>query len=155
MLRKLMVILFPVCILYFIFGAILLWNNILLLETYLGGAGIVGGVASVLGMLSFLRPALTRSDIQNIETDSLIKLAEVSSEIKKLEEERSKTATAINDLEKQKKEMDLLVRKASMVLLLKEQYSHHEKKIINFYNSNSDIQNSLIELSSLEKNLKH
>ena len=77
-----MVILFPVCILYFIIGAILLWSKIFPLQTYLGGAGIVGGLASVLGMLSFLRPALTSNDIQSIETDSLLKLAEVSGDIK-------------------------------------------------------------------------
>jgi len=119
--RRIMLLLLPLCILYFLVGAVLMWTKVLDQQTYLSGAGIVGAIASVLGLLSFLRPALSRSDIENIETESLQKLGEVSAEIRKLEEARTRTAHQITDLETQKRQMELLVRKASMSLFLKEQ----------------------------------
>ena len=151
--RRIIVILLPLCILYFLVGAILIWTKLLDQQTYLAGAGIVGGIASMLGLLSFLRPALTRSDIQNIETESLQKLGEVSSKIKKLEEARSQTATQISDLETQKKEMELLVRKASMSLFLKEQYEHHKKIILEHLKEEPNLVSSITELSAIDKKL--
>lgn len=151
--RKTMLILLPLCILYFFVGAILLLLKVIELQTYLAGAGIVGAIASVLGLLSFLRPVLTRSDILNIEAESLKALGEVSSEIKKLEETRSQTATQINDLETQKREMELLVRKASMSLFLKEQYDHQKKLILDHLQKEQKLQTALSELSAVDRKL--
>lgn len=151
--RRIIIILLPLCIIYFLVGAVLIWTKLLDQQTYLAGAGIVGGIASVLGLLSFLRPALTRSDIQNIETESLNKLGEVSSEIKKLEEARCLAATQISDLETQKKEMELLVRKASMSLFLKEQYENHRKIILERLKKDPNLFSSITALSAIEKKL--
>lgn len=151
--RKTMVILLPLCILYFLVGGILVLLKVIELQTYLAGAGIVGTIASVLGLLSFLRPALTRADILNIEAESLKALGEVSSEIKKLEETRSQTATQINDLETQKREMELLVRKASMSLFLKEQYDHQKKLILDHLQKEQKLQTALSELSAVDRKL--
>lgn len=127
--RRLTVIVLPLCVLYFIVGIIFVWANVISQDKFLTGAGIVGAVASVIGLFSFLRPTLSTTDIQNIEAKSLQKLADVSAELKTLEEARSEASLAITDLEEQKKQMELLVRKASMSLFFKEQYSHHQQKI--------------------------
>jgi len=151
--RRLILILLPLCIMYFLVGAILMWTNVLDQTTYLTYAGVVGGIASVLGLLSFVRPALTQTDIQNIEAESLQKLGEVSVEIKRLEEARSKTATQITDLETQKREMELLVRKASMSLFLKEQYDHNKKVILEHISKEPKLVESISELSAVEKKM--
>lgn len=151
--RKIMLMILPLCILYFLVGAILVWTKILNEQTYLSGAGIVGGLASVLGLISFLRPAISRSDIQNIEAESLQKLADVSSEIKKLEETKSIKANQIDDLEAQRKEMELLVRKASMSLFLKEQYSRHSKGIQDHLQAHPEIVKSLDNIATIKSKL--
>jgi len=151
--RKIILIILPLCILYFLVGAILMWTKIVEQQSYLAGAGIVGGIASVLGLLSFLSPVLTRYDIQNIEVESLQKLSDVSAEIKKLEEDRSQTASQISNLKNRKKEMELLVRKASMSLFLKEQYEHHKKIILNYLDKEPDVFSSINDLSAIDKKL--
>jgi hypothetical protein len=149
-----MVLLLPLCVLYFIVGLILVWAQVIDQPTYLNGAGIVGAIASVLGLLSFLRPALTSADIKNIEAESLAKLGEISTEIKGLEQARAEAATEINNLEIQKKEMELLVRKASMSLFLRDQYKHHERKILDFLKKQPEVVENLTELLSTDKKLK-
>lgn len=151
--RKAILLLLPLCILYFLVGAILMWTNVIEQQTYLAGAGIVGAVASVLGLFSLVRPVLSRTDIENIEAESLQKLGEVSAEIRRLEEARSETATQINDLEAQKREMELLVRKASMSLFLKEQYEHHRKALVDHLAKEPKLANQLSELAAVEKKL--
>lgn len=153
MIRKIMVILLPLCILYFLVGAILMWTNVIHKDFYFAGTGIVGALASVLGLLSFLRPAFSRSDIQNLETQSLQTLADVSAEMKRLETEHNAKASEISDLEKQKREMELLVRKASMALFLREQYDHFQRKILEHLNKNSDLSSSLSEIVRVKKKL--
>lgn len=128
--RKIIILLLPSCILYFLVGGVLVWFNVFSLASFLNGSGIVGGLASVLGLISFLRPALTKSDIDSIEADSLKKLSEVTAELRALEDARVQTASQIDSLEEQKHQMELLVRKASMALFLKEQQAHHEKIIL-------------------------
>lgn len=152
--RILMVILLPLCVLYFMIGLILVWLNVIDQSTYLNGTGIVGGIASVLGLLSFLRPALTSADIKNIETDSLVAIGEISKEIKQLEGERAKATTEINNLKIQRKEMELLVKKASMSLFLRDQYKHNEKKVLDFLKKQPEIVEALEELLSTGKKLK-
>ncbi len=152
--RLIILILLPICILYFIVGAFLVWVlGVLDQQTYLQGAGIAGTLASVLGLLSFIRPVLTQSDIDNIEVSSLQKLGEVSADIKRLEEARSNTASQIIDLETQKKEMELLVRKASMSLFLKEQQKNYMKNILDLLSKEPKLMESIHELEVVEKKL--
>jgi hypothetical protein len=159
--RKIMIILFPLCILYFVIGIILVWTNVIPQQYYLNGAGIVGGIASVLALFSFLRPVLTTSDLKALESDSLHKLAEVSNQIKQLEDARSRTTNAITDLAKQKKEMELLVRKASMSLFLREQCEHYQEKVLNHLQTQpsilkilSEYQSSRNKLNALDEEIK-
>lgn len=152
--RLLIFILMPLCILYFIIGALLVWVfGIFDQQAYLQGAGIVGALASILGLLSFTRPALSQSDIENIEVSSLQKLGEVSSEIKRLEAARSNTVNQIDNLETQKKEMELLVRKASMSLFLKEQQKNYLKTILDLLSKEPKLTKSMADLDAVEKKL--
>lgn len=151
--RKIFAIIIALCVVYFIGGWVTihfeLWNK----DSYFEYAGIVGGLASVVGLLSLTKPALTKTDLQEIELDSLKSLAKTSEQLKQLETERAKTKEELGDLELQKKEMELLVKKASLALFLKEQYSHHEKKVKAEIETNSELANSLNEIQEITKKL--
>ncbi len=89
--RKAFAIIILLCIAYFLGGWIAVHFALISKETYFTYAGIVGGLASVIGLLSFTRPAITKSDLQELELDSLISITETSEQLKELERERAKT----------------------------------------------------------------
>jgi len=151
--RRIFAIVILLCVAYFIGGWVAVHFEFLDKNTYFSYAGIVGGLASVIGLLSFTKPALTKTDLQEIEMDSLRSIAETSDQLKKLEGERAKTKEELGDLEIQKKEMELLVKKASLVLFLKEQYSHHEKKISEEIENNPLLTESINESLEISKKL--
>src|SRR5690554_4417593 len=80
-------------------------------QQYLTFGGIIGALASLMGLAAFFKPPLSRNDIQNIEIESLRKVVEASEEIKRLEEAQSAQISQLDELQKQRKEMELLVRK--------------------------------------------
>ena len=90
----------------------------------------MGGLASVAGLIALTRPSITRSDVEAIEIDTLRSMAETARQLKDLESARAKTREELDDLEVKKKEMELLVKKASLALFLREQYVHHERQVV-------------------------
>jgi len=128
--RRLFAIIILLCILYFLGGWIGVYANWLTKDSYFAYAGFVGGLASVAGLFALTRPALTKSDVEAIEIDTLKSMTETAEQLKSLEMARTKTREELDDLEVRKKEMELLVKKASLALFLKEQYSHHERQVI-------------------------
>ena len=127
--RRIAAIIIILCLIYFIGGWVAVKFSFLDKNDYFAFAGIVGGLASVVGLLSFTRPAITTDDLQKIELESLKSVTKTSEELADLKEKRSKTAVEIDTLETQKKEMELLVKKASLSLFLSEQCSYYEKQI--------------------------
>ncbi len=151
--RKTFVIVILLCIVYFIGGWTAVHFGIFDKNLYFSYAGIVGALASVVGLLSFIKPPLTKTDIQEIEIELLRSLAETSGQLKKLEKERTKTKEELGDLELRRKEMELSVKKASLALFLKEQYSHHEKKIAEEIRNNPALNEILTEIQEISKKL--
>ena len=141
------------CIGYFIGGWVAVYYSWILESTYFSYASIVGGLASVVALFSFTRPALTKTDFQEIELDSLKSITETTEQLKELEQERAKTKEELGDLELQKKEMELLVKKASLALFLKEQYAHYEKRILEEVKSNSELSQSIAEAQEVSAKL--
>jgi len=151
--RKAFAIVILLCIAYFIGGWIAVYFGLFDKNSYFSYAGVVGALASVVGLLSFTKPALTKSDLQEIELDSLKSIAQTTEQLKKLESERAKTKEELGNLELQKKKMELLVKKASLALFLKEQYAHHEKKIADEIENNQELTESLAELQEISRKL--
>ena len=151
--RKL-IILFLVCsIAYFIIGWYGQHEAWLSMDQYLTYGGIVGGFASIIGLFGFLRPPMSRNDIQNIEIESLKKVVEASEEIKRLEKTQNKQLTEIDALEKQRIEMEFLVRKASMSLFLQEQKKYYLKEVRLHIDSSDDLQEKLKSLTEIDQKL--
>lgn len=151
--RRIFAIVILLCITYFIGGYIAVRFGLITQEQYLTYAGLVGGAASVAGLFSFLKPALTKSDLQKLELDSLKSLAETTEQLKAIETKRSQAKTELGDLEVRKKEMELLVKKASISLFLKEQYSQHEQKILSQIKGNETLSENIAELKEIEGKL--
>ena len=134
-------------------GWFAVYFKILNKDTYILYAGIVGGLASVVGLLSFTRPAITKTDLQEIEMESLLSVAKTSEELNNLEKERAKTEEELGDLAVQKKEMELLVKKASLALFLKEQHSYIENKIVDELKRNESLSINLEKINDVSEKL--
>lgn len=141
--RRIFAIIIVLCILYFLGGWVGVHAEWISKESYFAYAGIVGGLASVAGLFALTRPALTRTDVEAIEIDTLKSMAETAEQLKTLESERARTREEIDDLAVKKKEMELLVKKASLALFLKEQYAHHERQLIEEIARNTTLRENL------------
>ncbi len=139
--------------LYFIFGLIAIWLKLLTLDTYLVIGGIIGGVVSVVGLLSFFRPAMTQTDIQKLQLESLRDIAESANKLDDLEKARLAAVNDISALQLQKQQMEILVRKASLSLFLQEQHSHYKSKVLESLNKDKDLLDNLTKLSELNAKL--
>ena len=131
------------CILYFVGGWIAVIRDWVPKESYFSYAGLVGGLASVAGLITLVRPGFTKADVQAVEIETLKSMTEKVEQLKALEDERAKTREEIGDLELRKKEMELLVRKASLALFLKEQFTHYEQNILDDINGNPRLKENI------------
>jgi hypothetical protein len=113
--------------------------NLFTKEDYFAYAGIVGGLASVAGLFALTRPAITQSDFQALELSTIKSMTETATQLQELESARKRTKGQLVDLEQKKKEMELLVKKASLALFLKEQYVYHEKQVLDEINRNDKL----------------
>lgn len=152
--RRVFAIIILLCIAYFLGGWIAVHFELLNKETYFSLAGVVGGLASVVGLFSFTKPALTKTDLQEIEIDSIKSIAKTTDELNELEEKREKTQEELGDLRLQKKEMELLVKKASLALFLKEQHTHHEEKVLSEISENKELNEHLSEIAEIKTKLE-
>lgn len=141
--RKLYAGIIFICMIYFIGGWIAVNINLATRDDYFAYAGIVGGLASVAGLLALTRPSITQSDIKAVELETLKSVAETAERLQQLQSTQAKTVQEIDDLEVKKKEMELLVKKASLALFLKEQYSYHERKILDEVSRNEVLATAL------------
>ena len=151
-------------LMYFALGGLMIYFGNLTVESYALFGGIAGSIASILGLVSLSRPALTQSDIENVEIDALRKLTETSSqlkdieqrrldEIQKLESARVVTQEQIEQLGRQKREMEVLVRQASVALLLQEQSRMRVEQIEQELTKCPIILEHLVFLDSVTKKL--
>lgn len=141
--RKLYALVILVCMIYFIGGWIAVKVEWVTRDDYFAYAGIVGGLASVAGLLALTRPPLTQSDFKEVELETLKSMAATAEQLRDLQSARAKTVQELDTLEVKKKEMELLVKKASLALFLKEQYAHHEREVLEEIAKNSHLEKAL------------
>jgi predicted nucleic acid-binding Zn-ribbon protein len=141
--RRVYTITIFLCILYFLGGWVSVYAEWITKDSYFAYAGVVGGLASVAGLFALTRPAITRTDFEAIEIETLRSLTETTNQLKTLESKRTKTREELDDLAIKKAEMELLVRKASLALFLKEQFAHHERHVLDEIAKNSTLRQHL------------
>jgi hypothetical protein len=142
-LRKIYAGIILICLVYFIGGSIAMKFDLVTRDDYFAYAGIVGSLATVAGLLALTRPAITQSDIKSIEIETLKSVAVTAEQLHQLQTTRAQTVQEIDGLAVKKKEMELLVKKASLALFLKEQYSYHERKILDEVSKNETLASAL------------
>jgi hypothetical protein len=151
--RRIFVAVIVLCVLYFLAGWVAVQFGWVDKNDYFAYAGIVGGLASVAGLVSLTRPALGPSDVARIEASALRSIADTTEELEKLRAARSMTEQELGSLELKKKEMELLVRRASLALFLKEQHAYHERAVLEEIDRNSRLKTSLEEATEAGKKL--
>ncbi|MBA8328782.1 hypothetical protein HVX13_14610 [Citrobacter freundii] len=139
---------------YFIIGGLFAYLNKLELTIYLNGMAIVGFVMTIVCIYSLSKPAITQSDLEQLEATSLESITKTISELKSLKTNKNSTQEEILDLEKKRKEMELLVKKASMALFFREQLNYHERRILSEIKGSETLNHSLSEIKEIKGKLK-
>ena len=148
--KKFSVIFIIIAVLFFVVGYVFVIFGLLEQTHYNQIATIVGGLASILGLLGFVLPSLTTSDIKSIEIDTLKSLAKTAEEIQKKEAELNTKQNDLTKLELQKQELEFLVRKASLNLFFKEQMERYYENLDKLIADNKEISRTINEIKELE-----
>lgn len=109
-----------IAMIFFLVGGALCWQGIFPVESYAITAGIVGSLASTVGLLGFAAPRLTSNDFQIVESELLEKLAEATKELNEYQSKISGDKEQIAQLQQDKREIEFLVRQASFKIFLEE-----------------------------------
>lgn len=141
--RRLFAVVILLCVTYFLGGWLAVYLGWLPKDIYFAYAGLVGGLASVTGLFTLTRPSITQTDVQAIEMEALKSMAVTATQLQALEVERSRTKQEIGGLEVKRQEMELLVKKASLALFLKEQHDYHEKQVLEELERNNPLREHL------------
>lgn len=116
---------------YFVLGAVgVPFLDFWTWDKYLTGAGIVGGVASIVGLVGAARPRSLVSEIKQVETSTIQSLQAASDELQRLSERSKEAEGRISELQLQQQRMEVAVRKASLALFLEDQASFSQKRIL-------------------------
>lgn len=116
--------------------------------------GVLGGLVSVVGLLSFFQKSTTKEDLQELQLDTLREIADSSRKLENLEEVREATVNDINTLEIQRQQMEVMIRKASLSIFLQEQYKLYVNKVLEQIRSNDDLHGNLNQLSNVHEQLE-
>ena len=133
-------------LMYFAIGFILAKSNFLSFFTYqvyLEYSSIVGGTASVFGLLALGLPALTTKDLKELELESLKKVIVLAEDMKNADDKLLKRSSEIDKLEQKKKRMELLMQKACMSIHLNDKYKGNTEQLIRIYKENKGIEKRL------------
>lgn len=152
--KKIATIIIVSAVTFFIVGYILVILKFIEQDLYNQIATVVGGIASLLGLLSFVLPSLKTSDLKNLELDTLKSLTKTAEEIKQKEEEPSTKQNDLTKLELQKKELEFLVKKASLNLFLKERLENFYETLDKQISDNREITRTISEIRELEYKTK-
>lgn len=144
--KKLFTIFFVLFAMFiFIVGGILAWFNAISTETYAVAAGIVGSLASTLGLLAFLSPRITGDDVKSIEAALIQNLADAAKSVEEYELKVSENKGKIEELTRERLQVELLVRQASIKIFLEEKAKRLAEEIDEIIKNNNNLANTLAE----------
>lgn len=151
--RRLAIWIITLSFLYFVIGYIFVLLDFWDRETYNQVATIIGGTASILGLLGFILPGIKTTDLKALELDTLKNLAVTAEEIQKRDRELTTKQSDIVKLELQKKELEFLVRKASLSLFFKEQLERYYQRLVELISDNKEISRTINEITELKEKI--
>ena len=159
--RKLIVSIVILSVLYFIVGYIAMYLGFIQKEVYYNLSAIIGSIASVCGLLTFgIVKKLNSEDFENVEMDYLKRVSDAANKLNKKKEELASKAEELENSEKEikkleikKQEMEFLVKKASLSLFLQDQIERKQKKIAEKVESDHELKEILSEIGPLKYKL--
>lgn len=158
--KKVVITFILIAVLYFLAGWTLVVWGPLSTNAYVISASIVGSLASCLGLLSLVRPGLTRQDLKTVEMETLKQIGQLGQELEAMAEQKKELTTAKNSteselekLQRQKNEMELLVKKASLVLFTEEQLKRYQADIEEMLEQNVEIKRLVDGFTATKKKL--
>lgn len=153
--RKYALIFFVIALICYLFGAIFAFLGwVIDWSVYLIMVAIVGGLASVFGLLGMVSSPLADADIRNLRSDSLKQLAQTAEEIERKQERLEEANQQINSLELKKEELEVLVERASLSLYYKNELERSYNKLHTLIRSEDHINNLILEIQQLEYDAK-
>lgn len=115
---------------FFIAGGVAAYLGRLDKEVYIVATGVVGGLASVIGLIGLLaKPALTARDMKAVEVELVSELATTMKEVKEYEERISSNKQEIDRLQEDRAKIELLVRQAALKVFLEERLRNLSEEI--------------------------
>lgn len=127
--KRIIVILVVLSLLYFLIGIIFVLTGTMLEATYLKYAAIVGGCSSVLSLLSFGLPKINVKDFEAEELKTIKQFVKAGEELEVKKHELSLKKEEIEKLVTQKESIEYLVRKVSLSIYYEEQYKLKTEEI--------------------------
>lgn len=125
--RKLIISLFILLLVIYAGGAICVPCAFFDWEAYYKLVAIVGGLASVIGLGA---ASFVRVDLLSYDAEAIKRLAEAAKEIENKNTQIKNASDKIASLEYKKEELEVLVKKASMILFYKEELSRLYEKLL-------------------------
>jgi hypothetical protein len=113
-------IIFIAASLFFVVGGAAAYAGWLSAQTYIVATGIVGGIASVVSLLALLAKPFTTKDIRTVEAGLLRELSDAVKAANEYEQRISSNKAEIGRLERERKEIEVLVRQTSLKVFLEE-----------------------------------
>ena len=159
--KKLIVLIVLFSIIYFVAGFTAVLVGWFPRDTYLTFSGIIGGLASVCGLLSFgIARKISKQDFEDIEAAYLKRISETADTLKESnwtlvakKKQLQGTEEELKKLELKKKEMEFLVKKASMSLFLQDQFERNQARILDLVDANTELKKLLDEAAPLKRKL--
>lgn len=142
-LRRIAILLILLTAIFFAVGWVFVSNGAIDQTTYINLAGIVGGLASVIGLIGLVRSPLTRRDFENVEWESLAKIAETEKQLASLDGKKAQAHSELQQLTRTREELADLVKKASALLFLREELDRSAQSIVTFLSNHPDFRDQL------------
>lgn len=113
-------ILISLILVFFAVGAALAYFGKFSPETYIIVTGIVGSIASVIGLVALGAARLTAADVRNVEADLLRDIAEQVHASKEYEAKLASNREELSRLEQERAEIEQIVRQTSLKIFMEE-----------------------------------
>jgi len=107
-------------IIFFVVGGGLAFYEIISINTYALFGGIVGSIASTIGLLAFASPRLTAKDVLSVESQLVQRLADATTSLNDYEARISANKDKLEQIQRDRLEIEILVRQASVKVFLEE-----------------------------------
>lgn len=153
MIKAISILVVTAAIAFFLIGGLVTWQGGLDIVTYATVGGIVGSVASTLGLLAFASPRLSDRDVLSVESQLVQRLADATTSLNDYESRISENKEELQKLERDRLEIELLVRQASIKVFLEEKMKRLSDEIEDRVFSDDTLTNWLVEYQKTKMNI--